>query len=119
MHTFGKEKDIDKFTGGAVYVDHASGLVFPRMQVALTAGDTLRGKNAFERFSAQMNVKIKTYHGDNGIFRSAAWKEDCELKGQQTRYSATGAHHQNGIAERAIRTIIGSACTMMLHLAIH
>ena len=41
MHTFGKEKDIDKFTGGAVYVDHASGLVFPRMQVALTAGDTL------------------------------------------------------------------------------
>jgi hypothetical protein len=59
MHTFGKEKDIDKFTGGAVYVDHASGLVFPRMQVALTAGDTLRGKNAFERFSAQMNVKIK------------------------------------------------------------
>ena len=71
MHTFGKEKDIDKFTGGAVYVDHASGLVFPRMQVALTAGDTLRGKNAFERFSAQMNVKIKTYHGDNNC--KASW----------------------------------------------
>ena len=41
MHTFGKEKDIDNFTGGAVFVDHASGLVFPRMQVALTASDTL------------------------------------------------------------------------------
>ena len=44
MHTFGKEKDIDKFTGSAVYVYHASGLVFPRMQVR----DTLQGKNAFE-----------------------------------------------------------------------
>ena len=42
MHTFGKEKDIDKFTGGTVFVDHASGLVFPRMQVVLTAGDTLQ-----------------------------------------------------------------------------
>ena len=95
MHMFGKGKDIDKFTGGTIFVKLASGLVFPRMQVALTAGDILQGKNAFEQFSAQMNVKIKTYHRDNGIFHSTAWKEDCELKGQQTQYSATGAHHQN------------------------
>ena len=62
MHTFRKEKDIDKFTGGAVFVDHASGLVFPRMQVALTAGDTLQGKNAFERFSAQMNLSWRQWN---------------------------------------------------------
>ena len=38
-----------------------------------------------------------------------AWREDYELKGQQIHYSAISAHHQNGIAERAIRTVIGSA----------
>ena len=47
-NTFGKEKDVDRYSGGAIYVDHASGLIFTRMQVALTAGDTIRGKNEFE-----------------------------------------------------------------------
>ena len=66
-----------------------------------------------------MNVRLRTYHGDNGIFCSTAWREDCQLKGQQTFYLATGAHHQNVIAERAIRTIMDSTRMMMLHLAIH
>jgi hypothetical protein len=39
---------------------------------------------------------------------------------QQTqRISATGAHHQNAIAERAIQTITTSARAMLLHLKVH
>ena len=33
--------------------------------------------------------------------------------------SGVGAHHQNGVAERAIATIIGRARAMILHAAIH
>ena len=33
-------------------------------------------------------------------------------------YSGVGAHGQNGVAERAIQTIVHSARTMMLHMDI-
>ena len=33
--------------------------------------------------------------------------------------SGVGAHHQNGIAERAIATVVSRARTMMLHAALH
>jgi hypothetical protein len=33
--------------------------------------------------------------------------------------SATGAHHQNAIAERAIQTVTTSAQAMLLHLKVH
>ena len=36
---------------------------------------------------------------------------------QQIRYSGSGAAHQNGVAERGIKTIVYMARTMMLHAA--
>ena len=27
-HTFGKEKGVDRYTGGTLFVDHASGLIY-------------------------------------------------------------------------------------------
>lgn len=120
-HTFGKEPNEERFCGGTIYVDHASGYVFVRNQVSLRGSDTLKGKHAFEQFASDVGVDIRKYHGDNGIFKASDWINDCQNrpKPQKTDYSGSGAHHQNGIAERAIRTILGSARTMMLYSAMH
>ena len=61
---------------------------------------------------------MKKYHGDNGIFKAQAYKEDLEKRHQEMTYSGVGAHGQNGVAERAIQTVTHSARTMMLHQAL-
>jgi hypothetical protein len=45
--------------------------------------------------------------------------KDLSDRKQTIKFSGVGAHHQNGIAERAIRTVSESARAMILHAAIH
>ena len=64
-------------------------------------------------------VHMRKYHGDNGIFVSAAWKKHCDEREQTYDFSGVGAHHQNANAERAIQTISYWARAMMVNTAIH
>jgi hypothetical protein len=64
-------------------------------------------------------VSIQQYNGDNGVFKAASFAESLESKGQTINFSGTGAHHQNGVAERSIRTSTERARTLMVHAAIH
>ncbi|MGH9726402.1 MAG: hypothetical protein ACRD41_15170, partial [Candidatus Acidiferrales bacterium] len=61
---------------------------------------------------------MKAYHADNGIFTSHQFKQHLEGQAQDLSLSGVGAHHQNGVAERAIKTVVASARTMMLHAAL-
>ena len=108
-------------SGGTIYVDHATDRVFIFHQVSLRAGETLTaGKRAFERMLHESGHRVKKYHGDNRIFASAAFRQDCLLKDQDLDFSgAVGAQHQNGRAERAIRTVTSLARAMMIHAALH
>ena len=118
-HTKGKEKDKERYQGGTIYVDEASGFIFAQHQVSLNAAETIRGKHLFEREALTCGREIKNYRGDNGVFKTKEFINDLEQRRQTIRYSGVGAHHQNGIAERAIRTISESARAMLLHAAIH
>ena len=118
-HTKGKEKEIEQYHGGTIFVDHASGFVYLQNQVSLNAAETIRAKNSFEREARNHGIHITGYRGDNGVYRSNDWRQDLHFKGQTMEYSGVGAHHQNGIAERAIRTISESARSMLLHAALH
>ncbi len=62
---------------------------------------------------------MQMYHADNAPFRAEEFVRDCTNKEQKIDYSGVGAHHQNGVAERAIRTVTSWARTMMLHQVIH
>lgn len=62
---------------------------------------------------------MKGYLGDNGVYKSNEFRNELRLRGQEIELCGVGAHHQNGIAERAIRTVSESARTMMLHASIH
>ena len=85
------------------------------LQTTKNATETLIGKRNFEIFSRQNGINIKVYHSDNGIFSCTEWRNDCQLKNQATRYTGVGAHHQNGIVERRIQTLLDMSRSMLIH----
>jgi hypothetical protein len=118
-HTKGKEGKSKQYTGGTIFVDHATKYIHHSNQVSLRVGETLKAKNTFERFAQECGHKVQMYHADNAPFRAEEFVRDCTNKGQTIDYSGVGAHHQNGVAERAIRTVTSWARTMMLHQVLH
>ena len=117
--TFGKEHEREKLSGGTIFVDEASDYMYVHNQVSLNVAETLIGKANFEREAMRHGILIKSYRGDNGIYRSAEFQEDLKRKNQPMVYSGVGAHHHNGVAERAIRTVSTNARTMLLHAMVH
>ena len=65
------------------------------------------GKERFEQWIYDYAfVEIKHFHGDNGIFSSEEYRDDCADKMQSQSFSGVGAQNQNSKAERAIQTIM-------------
>jgi hypothetical protein len=117
--TYGKESVKEKYRGGTIFYDHASGAIFLRHQVSLRAGETVRAKRAFEQFAKQHGVNVRSYRADNLPFNSKEFRDDLALQDQTIDFSGVGAHHQNGVAERSIQTVTQWARTMMLQASIH
>ena len=61
---------------------------------------------------------IKGYYTDNGIFNSSDFMEELLKKQQKISFSRAGSSHQNGAAERAIKTVVIMAGTMLMHAAL-
>ena len=72
-------------------------------------------KRDFECFAELNGVKLEHFRADNHPFDSKEWLDDLETNGQTMSLSGTGAHHQNGAAERALQTITYWARAMMMH----
>jgi Reverse transcriptase (RNA-dependent DNA polymerase)/GAG-pre-integrase domain len=115
----GKTESGKMYAGGAIFVDYASSYIHVEHQIALTSHETLQSKHKFEAKCRDMGVVIQTYHTDNGsAFSNREFAEDLKQFRQIHTFAGVGAHHQNGVAERAIQTIMGMSRTMMLHAAI-
>ena len=115
----GKESDSQKFVGGTIFVDISSGFIQAYPQTSLCASETVLRKKRFERSLSNFGHTIYQFLGDNGVYRSQEFQNEPKNCGQSIEFCGVGAHHQNGVAERAIRTVSESARTMMLHAAIH
>jgi hypothetical protein len=115
----GRESFGQKYGGGTIFCDHASGYVQAHHQVSLRASDTIRSKRKFERDIRSCGVTVEEYHGDNGIFRAKEFREELMKHGQSIDFSGVGAQHQNGVAERNIRTVTEMARAMMQHAHMH
>jgi hypothetical protein len=111
----GKEDPSRMYSGGTVFVDHASSMISIYNQVSLGASDTIRSKNSHEAKLAESNVTIKSYRADNGVYTSNMFTSSLEIRHQKLSLSGVGSHGQNGVAERAIQSTVNSARTMMLH----
>ena len=114
-NTMGWEATKDQYHGGTLFVNHASGFIFIKHQVSLSAGETLIGRCQFEQYALQLSITIESYHAGNAPFSSSAFAKDFTACGQTISFSGVGEHHQNGTTKHAIKTITSWACTMMLH----
>ena len=80
LHTFGREHDNDKLQGGTLFVEKASDFMYVHNQVSLGASETLIGKGNFEREAMRHGIVIKSYQGDNGVYRSKAFQDDLRSR---------------------------------------
>jgi hypothetical protein len=101
--------------GGCIFVDHVSGHVQGEHQVGVNTHETLKAKNAYEGKCYEMGVGVQIYLSDNGTFTSKAYEDDLQILQQHQHFAGVGAHHQNGVAEWSIQTIMSMARTMMIH----
>lgn len=116
----GKTDPNEMYCGGCVFVDHYSGLIHVEFQQNLNTHETLLAKDKFEAMARDHGVIPQSYLSDNGpAFASHEFGKRLEKFEQVSKFAGAGAHHQNGIAERSIRTVISIARTMMLHAAVH
>jgi Reverse transcriptase (RNA-dependent DNA polymerase) len=108
----------NSYCGGTIFVDAASGRIFNRHQVSLNAHETVETKHLFERDAASAGVIVQAYNTDNGVYTSKEFLHELAEKGQGHRRSGVGGHHHNGVAENAIKNVIRSARTLMIHAAL-
>ena len=111
-------RDHLKYNGGTLFIDHASSKIFNHLQISLRSGETLVGKRVLEHAASDLGIAIKGLRSDNGIFVSDEFLSDCRRKGQRLKRCGVGAHHQNGVAERFIKTICYLTRAQMIHAAI-
>ena len=109
----------DKYIGGCIFVDHASGYVHVEFQLGFSAIETIRAKQNFEKFAFNNGVILITYLTDSGAFKANNFVQHLRDRNQKIQYCGTNAHHQNGVAERAIRTISNMARGMLLYAPAH
>ena len=114
----GNDVSSQKYRGGTIFCDAASGKLTVIHQVGLTATETVQAKLRFEREAAGVGVQVKSYCTDNGIYTSQEFARELDQKGQGIRHSGVGGHHHNGVAENAIKHTVQTARTMMIHAAL-
>ena len=80
-----------------------------------TSVEAVQSKKVFGAFAKAHEIEVKHYRADNGIFAAKIWKKDCIEEGLGLTFACVKAHHQNGCAERKIRSIQDLARPMMIH----
>ena len=88
-----------------VFVDQASRLGYVYLQKTNTAFETLEAKASFQQHSLEIVIVIKTYHADNGIFRSNDWQQACKDETQRLTFAGVNTHFTNRMVEKIVRDI--------------
>ena len=79
--------------------------------------ETIESKVLFERQALSAGVQIKSYCKDNWTYTSRDFLKELSVQKQRIRLSGVSGHYQNRVAENAIKNIIRSVRTMMIHAA--
>ena len=90
-HTKGKSDQSEMLWGICVFIDHGSGYVSIKNQVATNYTETIKEKLTFEREAKSKGVVIKGYHTDNGIFNASEFMEELLKKKQNIKFSEASA----------------------------
>jgi hypothetical protein len=116
----GKTPNENMFSGGCIFVDHATIHIHIEFQKRINSHKKVVGKQAYESMCLDYGAIPQSYLSDNDTaFTSHAFELHLENFSQNIRFASAGTHHHNGHAKCAIRTVMSIACTMMLHATIH
>jgi len=66
-----------RYTTATVFVDHATDFGYLHLQRSSGAADTVKAKEAFERFASEHGVRVQHYHTVNGVFSLNEWRSKC------------------------------------------
>ena len=102
--SYGKEAPEVQYSGGSIFVDHASRFIFNQHQLSTTTAETVRSKHLFESYCTSQGISVTEYVTGNHPFHGAEWKSDCENQNQLRHFFGVGAHHQI-LVEQYIQTI--------------
>jgi hypothetical protein len=119
LTTHMKKTTSAQYVGGCIFVDHGSGYIQVRNQVAFSAVETIRAKQSYEQFALIHGIIVKNYLTESGAFKAKKNFKFINETQQRLRFCGTNAHHQNGVAERAIQTFSSLARAMILHASVH
>jgi hypothetical protein len=108
-----------QYKGGCLFVDHGSSYVHVEHQFGFSAVETIRAKQSYERICLDNGILVQDYLTDSGAFKAKSFVKHIHETHQLVRFFGTNAHHQNGVAERAIQTISNMARSMILHANMH
>ena len=117
---YNRGNDSNRYCGGCIFCDHASGFVHVEFQSSLSSHDTLQAKESFDKLCLNHGVIVQKFMSDNGTaFTSSQFQDHLREFQQISKFAGAGAHHHNAQAERSIRTIMSISRAMLLHSAIH
>ena len=105
------------YKGGTIFCDASSSYISIHHQQSFTGHETIQSMLTFERESLEVGNKIVGYNTDNGVYTAKALINKLQNNAQTLRLSGVGVHHQNGVAENAIKTFQGRQefiCFMLL-----
>ena len=114
----GQQSANHSYKGGTIFGDAATGYLSIKHQLGFTASETITSLLAFERESTEVGVHIKGYNTDNGVYVAKEIIKKLHNSNQTLSLSGIGAHHQNGVAENAIKNISRRARIAMFHAAL-
>ena len=98
-----------------VFTDHFSDFACAHLMKSTTQEETLEAKLAFEKLAQMHGITILSCHANDGRFAESKFRKRVEECNQSIAFCGAGAHHQNAIAERAMKDLSGTARTMILH----
>jgi hypothetical protein len=98
-----------------LFVDHKTRLVYASFQESKTTSEACQSKCDYEKFAQQYQVTVKSYHADNGPFRSETFQKAIDNKNQHLNVSGVNAQWQNSLVEPSNGTICAAARSMLNH----
>ncbi len=98
-----------------VFLDHVSDHSYVYLLRDQSGDSLVEAKKAYEIFASAVGVQVKHYHADNGIFAARQWRQSCMNASQGLTFAGVNSHHQNGRAERRIRSLQDQARTTLIH----
>ena len=104
-----------------VFIDYATDFIYVGLMSDESGDLTLEAKHNFDHLCATRGIKVRAYHADNGRFAEKTFLSDVKRRLQRITFCGVGTHHQNGIAEYAIKrfTLTLVSHTLLMHIQYH